>query len=80
MEQVQTAPQPGKIVAWIGSVRHFFLAVRDELKKVTWPTRDELYKATRMVVIMTLVIGVAIGILDRLLQLVLVDGVAAITR
>jgi preprotein translocase subunit SecE len=81
MEQVQAVQRPaGKIVTWIRSARTFLFGVRDELKKVTWPTRDELFKATRMVIIMTLVIGVAIGVLDRILQLVLVDGVATLTR
>jgi preprotein translocase SecE subunit len=81
MEQVQAVRRPGgKIVAWVRSARAFLQGVWAELHKVTWPTTDELVKATRMVIIMTLVIGVAIGILDRLLQLVLVDGVAALTR
>ena len=30
-----------------------------ELRKVTWPTRDELVKATRMIVILSIVLGVA---------------------
>ncbi|MEO8452434.1 MAG: preprotein translocase subunit SecE [Gemmatimonadota bacterium] len=81
MEQVQAVRRPGgKIVDWVRSARSFLQGVAAELKKVTWPTTDELLKATRMVIIMTLVIGIAIGILDRLLQLVLVDGVAALTR
>ena len=81
MEQVQAVRRPGgKIVAWVRSARSFLQGVVVELQKVTWPTTDELLKATRMVIIMTLVIGIAIGILDRLLQLVLVDGVAALTR
>ena len=47
---------------------------------MTWPTRDELIKATRMIVILALVLGVAIGLLDWVLQQILVDGVARLAR
>ena len=44
--------QPGnRLTGWIGRTRQFFVDVRDEMRKVTWPTRDELIKATRMIVI-----------------------------
>jgi preprotein translocase SecE subunit len=54
--------------------------VRSELAKVTWPTKDELLNATRMIVVMSVILGLAIGWLDWLLNLILVDGVAALTR
>jgi preprotein translocase SecE subunit len=50
------------------------------LTKVTWPARDELLKATRMIVILSIVLGLAIGWLDWILNLVLVNGVAALVR
>ena len=55
-------------------------AVREEMRKVTWPTRDELIKATRMIIILALLLGVAIGLLDWVLQLILVEGVARLAR
>jgi preprotein translocase subunit SecE len=58
----------------------FLTAVRAEMRKVTWPTRDELQKATRMIVVLSLVLGVAIGIMDVVLQKILVDGVARLAR
>jgi preprotein translocase subunit SecE len=58
----------------------FLKAVRAELEKVTWPTRPELTKATRMIVILSVVLGIAIGLLDWVLQKILVDGVAALAR
>ena len=51
-----------------------------EMKKVTWPSKPELIKATRMIVIVSLVLGVVIGLLDWMLQEILVDGVAALAR
>ncbi len=65
---------------WVGATVEFLRAVRSELVKVTWPTRDELLKATRMIVILSLVLGLAIGWMDKLFNLILVDGVAALTR
>ena len=59
---------------------NFLTAVRAELRKVTWPTRDELTKATRMIIVLSLALGVAIGLLDVVLQKVLVDGVARLAR
>jgi preprotein translocase subunit SecE len=75
MERVQVA-QP----AWVDRTRHFLLGVRDEMKKVTWPTREELVKATRMIVMLSLVLGVVIGLMDYALQLLLVEGVARLAR
>ena len=65
---------------WLGATVDFVRAVRLELGKVTWPTKDELTKATRMIVILSIVLGLAIGWMDLLLNLVLVDGVAALNR
>lgn len=66
--------------AKLGEVRGFLDSVVAELKKVTWPTRPELIRATRMVLILSLVLGLFIGLVDLILQKVLVDAVAALTR
>jgi preprotein translocase subunit SecE len=58
----------------------FIRATRVEMRKVTWPSRDELVKATRMIVVLSLILGVTIGLLDVVLQKVLVDGVAILAR
>jgi preprotein translocase subunit SecE len=78
MDAVQQAPvrEPGKLA----QVRQFLEAVQAEMKKVTWPSKPELIKATRMIVIVSLLLGVAIGLLDWMLQKILVDGVAALAR
>jgi preprotein translocase subunit SecE len=79
MDAVQQAPAPAG-PSRMAQVREFLEAVRVEMRKVTWPTRDELVKATRMIVILSLVLGLAIGLLDWILQKILVDGVAALVR
>jgi len=54
------APSPsaaGRIARFI----QFLREVRNELRKVTWPTFDELKKATTVIVIFVTVLGIAIG-------------------
>jgi preprotein translocase subunit SecE len=80
MERVQAAPTGNRVTGWVGQTRGFLVAVREEMRKVTWPTRDELIKATRMIIILALLLGVAIGLLDWVLQLILVEGVARLAR
>lgn len=36
----------------------------DELKKVTWPTRQETIRLTTIVIVISLIIGLYIGIID----------------
>lgn len=80
MEQVQAVESSNKVVEWFNSIRRFLRDVQGEFKKVTWPTRQELMDATKRVIIMTLAIGVVLGILDRFLQWLLVDLVATLSR
>jgi preprotein translocase SecE subunit len=67
---------PGKLVA----ARDFLLDTRAEMDKVSWPPKDELIKATKAVLISALVLGLVIGLIDRLLQAILVGGVAALKQ
>jgi len=80
MEQAPALGSGNKVVGWIRSTRTFLVDAQTELKKVTWPTRQELMDATKRVIIMTLAIGVVLGVLDRLLQWLLVDLVATLSR
>jgi preprotein translocase subunit SecE len=70
----------GGLGGWLRRAGAFLSAVRAEMKKVSWPTRDELVTATRMILIMSVVLGLLIGWMDLLLQLILVDGVARLAR
>jgi preprotein translocase subunit SecE len=58
----------------------FLSAVRVELGKVSWPTREQLVEATKKILLLSLALGVLIGLLDWVLQKILVDGIAAIAR
>jgi preprotein translocase subunit SecE len=48
----------------INRVFRFFNEVVDELKKVTWPTRQEAIKMTATVIGVSIVVAVFIGGLD----------------
>ena len=45
-------------------IRTFFEEVRSELKKVSWPKKDELIRSTSVVIIMILITAVIVGLLD----------------
>ena len=79
MDTVQVE-QSNKLTGWFHRTAAFLTSVRDELRKVTWPTRPELIKATRMIIVLSIVLGLTIGLLDWLLQLILVEGVARLAR
>ncbi|MFA5770088.1 MAG: preprotein translocase subunit SecE [Patescibacteria group bacterium] len=46
---------------------NFATDVVGELKKVTWPTRAETIRLTTIVIIVSLIIGLYVGIIDILL-------------
>jgi preprotein translocase SecE subunit len=80
MDTAQVSQRSNKLTGWVQRTGGFLTAVRDELKKVTWPTRPELVKATRMIIVLSILLGLTIGLMDYLLQLILVEGVARLAR
>ncbi|OGH21234.1 MAG: preprotein translocase subunit SecE [Candidatus Levybacteria bacterium RIFCSPLOWO2_01_FULL_38_13] len=45
----------------------FLKEVQDELKKVVWPTRDEIIRLTFVVIFVSVVVGIFLGGLDFIL-------------
>lgn len=45
----------------------FLQEVISELKKVTWPTREETMKLTTVVIAISIIVGIFIGGLDAIL-------------
>lgn len=63
--------------SWLRRAWEFiWVQVPAEVRKVTWPTWDELKKATGVIVVFVLLLGVAIGLLDSVLQLTFVTAIA----
>jgi preprotein translocase SecE subunit len=76
-----TVAHDGNVLTrWIRGAQEFVQESYAELHKMTWPTMPELKRATIAIVILAVVLGLAIGWLDKLLSLLLVDGVAKLTR
>jgi preprotein translocase SecE subunit len=80
MDSVQVDRSENRLTGWVHRSTAFLGNVREEMRKVTWPTRPELIKATRMIVVFSIVLGLTIGLMDWLLQLILVEGVARLAR
>ena len=80
MGSVQVEQRPNRLTGWLHRFSAFLTSVREELRKVTWPTRPELIKATRMIVVLSIILGLTIGLMDWVLQLILVEGVARLAR
>lgn len=51
----------------------FLQHVRAEVRKVTWPSWDDLRKSTVVITILVIVIGIVIGIMDWLFSKLLID-------
>jgi preprotein translocase subunit SecE len=45
-------------------IRRFLEEAWSELKKVTWPTREQVRNLTILVFVVSLIVGVYIGLLD----------------
>ena len=54
-----------------GTVWRFIWEARDELKKVSWPTREVATRYTISVVIASIAVGVVTGALDYILTQIL---------
>jgi preprotein translocase subunit SecE len=58
----------GKPAEWWGRGRTFLSEVRAELRKVTWPSRKEVYATTIVVIITSVFFGTYLWGLDLILS------------
>ena len=59
-------------------VAQFYQDVQDEMRKVTWPDRAQLKDTTIKIIIFVLFMGAVIGIIDLILQTILVRGIPSL--
>ena len=52
----------------IERLRAFLTDTKNELKKVTWPTKEELKESTRVVIVASFLLTVFIGVIDQILN------------
>lgn len=55
-------------LGWWGRGREFFLEVRNEMTRVTWPTRREVYATTVVVILVSVFFGLYLFGVDLLLN------------
>jgi len=52
----------------LGRVGSFLTETKQELNKVTWPTKDEVWQATIVVIFTTFLMALYIGVIDFFLS------------
>ncbi len=55
-------------LSWFGRSRDFLTDVRDEMKRVTWPSRKEVYATTVVVILTAIFFGLYLFGVDLLLS------------
>jgi preprotein translocase subunit SecE len=56
------------VTGWWGRSRRFLAEVRNELARVTWPTRREVYATTLVVILTSIFFGVYLYGIDLVLN------------
>ncbi len=52
------------------SITRYLKETRSELRKVTWPTRDEAIKLTIVVIVTIIVMATLLGVIDYLFSVI----------
>jgi preprotein translocase subunit SecE len=55
-------------LGWWGRTRDFITEVRNEMKRVTWPSRKEVYATTVVVILVSIFFGLYLFGVDLLLS------------
>ncbi len=58
----------GNVAGWLGRSRTFIAEVRNELRRVTWPSRSEVYATTFVVILTAIFFGVYLWSIDLVLN------------
>jgi preprotein translocase subunit SecE len=57
-----------KFKDWFARSKQFYLDVRNEMKKVSWPSRQEVFGTTVVVIAAVFFFGLYLGLVDYLLS------------
>jgi len=64
VENVPVRPSAAGITAWWSNSRTFLTEVRNEMKRVTWPSQKEVYATTVVVIVTSAFFGLYLWGLD----------------
>jgi len=62
------------VTGWWGRSRRFLSEVRNEMGRVTWPSRKEVYATTVVVILFSVAMGVYLWLCDLLLSKLIGPG------
>ena len=70
LENVKDAPVKAResVGTWWSNARTFLVEVRNEMKRVTWPSRREVYATTLVVILTSIFFGVYLWGVDMALS------------
>ena len=58
---------PMHITGWFGRARVFLTQVKNEMERVTWPTRKEVYATTLVVILTSVFFGIYLWSIELVL-------------
>jgi len=58
-----------KFKGWADSAKQFYTDVRSEMRKVSWPGRQEVFGTTIVVIVAVFFFGLYLGLVDYLLAM-----------
>jgi preprotein translocase subunit SecE len=67
-QRVKGANASGGVTGWWNRARTFLTEVRNELRRVTWPSRKEVYATTFVVILTAIFFGVYLWGVDLVLN------------
>ena len=67
-EQIEQTGEGRGPLGWWRRSREFFVEVRNETKRVTWPSRREVYATTLVVILTSVFFGIYLFGVDLLLN------------
>ena len=59
------------MTGWVGRSRRFLTEVRNEMGRVTWPSRKEVYATTIVVILTSILFGVYLYGIDMMLNVLM---------
>ena len=68
VDQIKAPVEGGGIRNWWGNSRFFLSEVRNEMRRVTWPSRKEVYATTLVVVLTASFFGLYLWGLDLVFE------------
>lgn len=66
------------LLAFVLKSNAYVREVRVEVRRVSWPTWEDLRKSTLVIIVIVVIVGAIIGLMDLMFQWVLIDAFSRI--